>query len=384
MHRGKLWYYIALLTSGLYMMSVYMVRTLIPYTAASLGGEYIDVSRILYASFIVLALISPFSGWLCDRFGSWRILFLSAAMASILTLSYLLVHDIIQLTIIRVVHALVGSFVTASSLAIASWVTSHGGVGMGFLRLVQGLGIALGPIVAGLLSAYGYGYTFAIASLLAATPILAIKLGRTAARRGILPPWTAFRKASSIIWCRHIVALLPPAIGEVLIFAIILTYYTSYLVIYMGYTEIEYGLFLTLEAASFGIGSYISEYIYRSIGYLTAALGCLGLILGSLMLWNPLLKLAVFAAAIVIGLSSSLSLNPVYIEVSHRVSDDIRGIGINVLDMIINLWFLAIAPMEIFINIVGVNNIPLIMVLIILISSVMMLSIKFLRFKLGR
>jgi len=356
--RAKL--YVVLMSSGLLLMSTYIVRTLLPYIIVDIGGSSLDVSRILYISFLVLAFISPIAGWLCDILGSRKILLTTSTIIALLIPAYLYIHSIVGLLAIRLTHALLGSFALAASLTIASWITSRGGIGIGFLRLSQGMGIALGPMLAGLLSLVSCDLAFVIASILALTPLTALIVKELDVKKNTPPPWTSIKYAGELIKAGKVKILLPLAIAEALSFAILLSYYTPFLVINLKFTESEYGLFLFLEAMAFSLGSYISEKIYRSWSEKAPILCCALLLLSYLSLHVIRDKVLVLTAGTAIGLFSSLILNPVYIEVSNIVRDEIRGVGINLIDMFVNISFSLIAPLEIIVAYIGYENVMLI------------------------
>jgi len=359
--------YVVLLSCGLLLMSTYIVRTLLPYITVDVGGREVDVSRVLYISFVVLAFISPIAGWLCDVYGSWRVLLISVIPIALIIPVYLYVDNVISLLVVIFIHALLGSSALAAALSIASWVTSRGGVGVGFLRFSQGLGIALGPIVASLLASVSYPPAFMLASILALTPLTALSI-KHIGRSGVLSPLTSLKYSIKLLRLRGVRVLLSLAIAEALSFATLITYYTSYLVIHLKFNEVDYGLFLFLEAIAFSIGSYASERLYKAYSTMVAMIGCFALLISYTCLHFVYEKLPIFLLSSAIGLSSSLTFNPVYIEVSKVLSDEFRGLGINILDMIIDITLALIILLEPIVILIGFNNVTLIPVVIVLIA----------------
>ncbi len=354
-------------------MSTYIVRTLLPYITANIGGSEIDVSRVLYISFIVLAFMSPIAGWLCDVFGAWRVLVISSIIIASIIPLYLYVTDVNNILLIRFIHSLLGSLALAAALTIASWITSRGGVGIGFLRLSQGMGISLGPMVAGFLASIGYFAAFITASILTLTTLTALLIRCKEERRNIPPPWTSIRYVAKLLKLRAVVTLLPLAIAEAFSFTILITYYTPYLTLHLKFSEQEYALFLFLEAMVFGIGSYISEPMYRRYGKLLTYTMSLGMLISYILLCIVKEKLMIIAVSPIIGLFSSFTLNPVYIEASKRLTDEIRGLGINLIDLVVNISLAFVAPLEILVLIIGFGKVMLIPVIII--TSSIMISI---------
>ena len=264
--------YAILSSVGVLLASTYIVRTLLPFIVAELGSSEIEVSRVLYVGFIVLSLVSPVAGWLSDRFGAWRLLAISSLLIAILIPLYPLLGRVEEVIALRIMHAFMGTFCIASSLAIASWVSRRGGLGFGLLRFSQGVGIAIGPLLASYTARFGYEMAFLIAGAMALTPLISLASGVKPQRAPA--PLKAIKKAFSIlkacVTCRPLMVV---AVSEVLGFTILLTYYTSYMVMKLGFKEIDYGTFLFLEAIGFSLGSYLSDYILRRNTFHSALLG---------------------------------------------------------------------------------------------------------------
>ncbi len=109
--------------------SLYIVRAALPYLAVDVGASPKWVARVLYVGFIVLTILNPLTGYLCDRFGRLRMALLSTSLVSLITAYFAIIHSVHELLITRVAQAVATQFLIASSLGLAAEVTSVGGVG---------------------------------------------------------------------------------------------------------------------------------------------------------------------------------------------------------------------------------------------------------------
>ncbi len=329
-------------SAGLLLMSIYVVRTVLPFLASDLGGSKIDVSRILYVSFVVIAVLSPLAGLISDRIGASRLLLVSSASASLSILMYPLASNVDQLLAVRIVHSIFTELALAAGLSIAGSVTSSGGVGVGLLRASQGMGIALGPMIALALVPLGYSFTFLAASLLSLTPLLAFLRKEEVRSISLGDSMNLF---SNVIRTRELQVLLFIAISEVLGFSILVTYFVAHM-ISLGLNEEGYAIFLTIEALSFSLAGYPSERLFRRFSLRFAIMSGLGLGASFLILALFPSPFVFMAMAPAIGILSSFSYNPAYIYASDLAEEGARGFIVNSLDLMINLAFLSLPLLE--------------------------------------
>ncbi|HDI02190.1 MAG TPA: MFS transporter, partial [Ignisphaera sp.] len=338
-------------------MSSYIVRVLLPYIVAEVGGREVEISRALYIGFLALAFVSPIAGLICDIYGTRRIMTLSSIAIALLIPLYLHLRDPNTVIILRFVHAIFGTFALAAGLTIASEVTSEGGLGIGFLRFSQGLGIALGPIIASILFSINKYIPFYIASLLSLSMLSVLMLPK---RNYSLYKYNYRRRLSeilryviSVIRHRVILALIPIAYAEILCFSILVSYYTPYLVLELNFSEFEYGLFIFLESIAFSIGGYISEIVYRRYRFRSSILASILLLISYASLYLQTSHTMILAIVAIIGFVSAFIINPVYIEFSNIVKEDVRGFSINMLDSLINTSFILLLVLDPIVMILG-------------------------------
>lgn len=329
-------------------MSNYMVRTVLPYLTQELGGSELWVARVLYLSFVVLALLSPFMGWLCDRYGLRRVLVTTALFLSLTTTLYLAVSSLTALVVVRVLHAVATELLIASSLALASHVTSHYGLGIGVLRAAQGLGIGLGPLLAGALSVVlGLDPVLLVAAVLALAPLTCLTLSPEVVQVRRAHLFTkALRTVLRYFSPTWLTPVLTTAVAQAVSFTILTTYYTAYLTVELGLSPWEYGLFLVAECLGFSLGSLVSEYLYEKYRYSTLTVSTILLGVLYYLLSQVTAVLSIIVLVTPLGFLSALIFNPLYVECARRLPEEVRGTGVNLVDTIVNLSCGSVALLE--------------------------------------
>ena len=143
----------------------FVISMLVPYLQSpqGFGWSYFAISIAFALQWLVSALVSPLVGWLGDRYGVRRTMFLGAYLfiaGMVLTggmtrlwqfYLYFGILLAVPLTIFQV--PLVAG--------VAIWFRTHIGVAMGILQAVQGLGTVLAiPLVTVLFTRFGLAWTF--------------------------------------------------------------------------------------------------------------------------------------------------------------------------------------------------------------------------------
>lgn len=94
-----------------------------------------------------LVLLRPFSGLLADRYGKRKVALISYVLFSICSVTYLGVHSILPLLVIRLVHGIMHSVSTTAhaALAIDSIPAAKKGEGIGYYGLAMSLAMVVAP-----------------------------------------------------------------------------------------------------------------------------------------------------------------------------------------------------------------------------------------------
>jgi len=143
---------------------------IIPLYVGFLGGTTIQVGFVMGSFAIGLLLCRSYLGRLADRRGRVLMIWLGLVVAATVPLFYTTVTSIPMLMVLRAMHGVsIGAFATAYSALISDQATpGHRGEIIGYMSLVQPLGIGFGPAIGGWVQEeFGYTPLFLTASGLA-------------------------------------------------------------------------------------------------------------------------------------------------------------------------------------------------------------------------
>lgn len=123
---------------------------------------------VFSAQAFTMMLASPVWGALADRYG--RKLMVERAMYGGVILLFLMayVRSAEELVLLRALQGVVtGTFGAANALVVSQVPRARTGYAMGLLEVARGLGIAIGPLVGGIVAdAFGYGPAFYVTAVL--------------------------------------------------------------------------------------------------------------------------------------------------------------------------------------------------------------------------
>ncbi len=157
-------------TGLLFWASLASLLPILPLYIKQLGGSNHEVGIVMGAFAIGLLLCRPQLGQLADRRGRKLVLLIGLVVATIAPLGYLVSHTIPTLIVVRIVHGVsIAAFATAYSALIVDLApVQHRGELIGYMSLVNPIGVALGPAIGGYLqSSLGYSPLFWMAATLA-------------------------------------------------------------------------------------------------------------------------------------------------------------------------------------------------------------------------
>ncbi|MBD1828841.1 MFS transporter [Microcoleus vaginatus GB1-A2] len=166
---------LTLFTAGLlFWSSLASLLPTLPLYVQSVGGTKQQIGFVMGAFAIGLLLSRPQLGKIADSRGRKQVLLLGASVAAIAPLVYLLAQSIPLLLLIRVFHGLsIAAFTTAYSALVTDLSPPRKrGELIGYMSLVNPIGLALGPAIGGFVQAWvGYTPLFAMSAALAATAV---------------------------------------------------------------------------------------------------------------------------------------------------------------------------------------------------------------------
>ena len=147
-------------TGLLFWSSLAALLPTLPLYIRDVGGTKAQVGIVIGAFAVGLLLFRPGLGQLADRRGRRLVLLLGLAAVAIAPLGYLMTQSIPLLIVIRAFHGLsIAAFTTAySTLVVDLSPPTHRGEVIGYMSLVNPIGVALGPAIGGFVQAWA-GYT---------------------------------------------------------------------------------------------------------------------------------------------------------------------------------------------------------------------------------
>jgi len=164
------------MTAMFYMMSINILKTILPYFAKDIGATEILISHILYIGFLAFAFFSPVAGRISDYFGYKKTIVIAAIIEALLLSMYVLVSNYMELLIIRMLQALFEVLLSASFLHLASTYAKRTGIYIGYLRIAQALGMATGPLLVFVISTFSHKEFILLSSFLCLAPLSTLLL----------------------------------------------------------------------------------------------------------------------------------------------------------------------------------------------------------------
>jgi EmrB/QacA subfamily drug resistance transporter len=148
-HTALLW----IVAVGFFMQALdtTIVNTALPSIARDLHAAPLAMQSIVVAYTLTMALLTPASGWLADRFGTRRVYFISIALFVIGSLACANAHTLNQLVLARVLQGIGGSMLLPiGRLAVLRTVTGEAYVSaLAMISVAGQVGPILGPTLGG-------------------------------------------------------------------------------------------------------------------------------------------------------------------------------------------------------------------------------------------
>jgi EmrB/QacA subfamily drug resistance transporter len=148
-HTPLLW----IVAVGFFMQALdtTIVNTALPSMARDLHAAPLAMQSIVVAYTLTMALLTPASGWLADRFGTRRVYFISIALFVLGSLACASAHTVNQLVLARVLQGIGGSMLLPiGRLAVLRTISGEAYVAALAMVSVAGqIGPILGPTLGG-------------------------------------------------------------------------------------------------------------------------------------------------------------------------------------------------------------------------------------------
>lgn len=162
-------------TGLLFWTSLASLLPTLPLYVNRVGGTPQQIGIVMGAFAIGLLLFRPWLGRIADQKSRTIVLILGTAVAAIAPLGFLFVKSIPLLFLLRAFHGIsIAAFTTAySALVVDLSPINQRGELIGYMSLVQPLGVAIGPAVGGLIqSESGFAALFILAAVLGGASFL--------------------------------------------------------------------------------------------------------------------------------------------------------------------------------------------------------------------
>ncbi len=168
----------------LFWSSIAALLPTLPLYIQSVGGNSQQIGVVMGSFAIGLLLFRPMLGRMADDRSRKLVLLIGVAVVAIAPLGYLFITSIPLLMVLRAFHGIsVAAFTTGFSALVADLSPpNQRGELIGYMSLVNPLGVAIGPALGGFIQA-GYGYpplfiisfTLGVVGLFCATQITEVK-----------------------------------------------------------------------------------------------------------------------------------------------------------------------------------------------------------------
>jgi len=157
------------------MLGLGIVSPLMPIFAKNLGATGIWLGVIFAGFSLSRGIFMPIIGKRSDRKGRKRFIVVGLFLYSIISLFYLLAHNVYTLTVIRFIHGFASAMVIPIAMAYVGETAKEGKEGstMGTFSIALFLGMGAGPFIGGILNeTFGISSVFYAMSCLTAISFL--------------------------------------------------------------------------------------------------------------------------------------------------------------------------------------------------------------------
>lgn len=148
-YRGMLW----VVAAGFFMQSLdtTIINTALPAMAESLGESALALRPVVVAYSLTMAMLTPASGWLADRFGTRRVYFSSILIFVLGSLLCAMSRNLDQLVAARVVQGIGGSMLLPiGRLSVLRTVRGEAYIAaLAFISIAGQVGPLIGPVTGG-------------------------------------------------------------------------------------------------------------------------------------------------------------------------------------------------------------------------------------------
>jgi len=242
---------------------------------------------------------------------------------------------------------------SASFLHLASKYAERTGVYIGILRAAQVFGMALGPLLVFVLPTCTLGEFLEIAALLCLAPLSVILLEEPKTLRQEYG--NIKLKVIKFVMRKELIPLYLCTISEIFAASIVFSYIVVNAIELFNLSQRAYGFILFVVLSTFGISNIFASKIADSHPIESAIIGVYMIAVSTYLITISKTLETFLISIIIFEITSALAYNPLYVQASKILPDEIKGIGINSVDAIINLTFVTLPILEIVAKNYGLN-----------------------------
>ncbi|WP_346356161.1 MFS transporter [Azotosporobacter soli] len=231
--------YVMAAATFLAFMGIGVVDPLLPIIAKQIGARHWEVEMLFTAYIFTMAFMMLPAGIAANRFGEKPVLTSGLFVVCLASLFCALAHSIVELSWFRAAWGLGNAMFFACAMTIMIRFSRSVTEAIGLFEAAVGLGMAVGPLLGGVLGEASWRYPFAATSLLAALACLCVW-------RFVKPPVQEKKSAATSHGSKDLLVLLRyrPFLRVALV---------SMLYYYAFFTVLAYSpLFLQLSAMELG------------------------------------------------------------------------------------------------------------------------------------
>ncbi|MGO4761671.1 multidrug transporter subunit MdtD [Cupriavidus sp. 2KB_3] len=169
-----------------------IVNTALPSMAHSLGEKPLDLKPVVVAYTLTMAMLTPASGWLADKFGTRRVYFCAILIFVLGSVYCATAHTLTQLVIARVLQGVGGSMLLPiGRLAVLRNIPGEQYIAaLAFVSIAGQVGPIFGPVLGGwLVQSASWHWIFLINVPVGLVGLLAVRRYLPAGEAGVAPPF---------------------------------------------------------------------------------------------------------------------------------------------------------------------------------------------------
>jgi MFS family permease len=317
-----------LFTAGLlFWSSLSALLPTLPLYVESLGATKQQIGIVIGCFAIGMLLFRPQCGVLADRQGRKIVLLIGILVAVVAPLGYLATKSLVLLMVVRAFHGIsIAAFSTGYTALVADLAPADKrGEIMGYMSLVNPVGVAIGPALGGYLQvAFGYTPLFLLCTALSVMGLLCI----LPLSNSSVTPNQQLKASNNQFWQLLISPRVRTPAMVFLLFGLVLGTLQTFIPLFIKSIGVDLnpGLFFTAAAiSSFGIRLFTGRASDQYGRGLFITLSLIGYVLATLCVWRASNANTFLLAALFEGAASSTAIQMMTVMMADRALPSERG-----------------------------------------------------------